>query len=314
MSEEAERAIDANSVEKEIAKDDETTKQIESACRVVINLRKRPLIVLYYPVPYSDMSEEDVRYCYAALRSGGIKTENPLKECDVLIHTYGGSPVAAYKLAQVIHDFCINVSCLIPEYAYSAGTLLCFAGNEIRFGHFAGLSPIDITQENVELASIDNYIEFAGACQKAVQKVIDKLNQSNNITGVPQIASVGSDLLCHLVEQVGALDIGRYYRARTLAGHYAEELLDRYMFAGKPNAKGRRNKVISNLLFQAPSHQFHLDYHMGSNLGLVISEMSTDESDATKSVISTLNQFAYSGVICQNITDDKKMPFIAFYA
>jgi hypothetical protein len=233
--------------------------------------------------------------------------ENPLSACDVLIHTYGGSPIAGYRLAQVIRDFARAVAFLVPEYAYSDGTLLCFSGNQIRLGHYAGLSPIDITQEDVELTSIDYYQQFAKDCEERIQEAIQKDKQKNPGIGV------ASDLLCQLIGEVGALKVGEYYRARTLAGHYAQELLDRYMLAGLPNKKGRRNKIIRGLLFEAPAHSFHMDFHMCLDLGLAVEEMPTPESDMAKNVILLLDGLVQSGIICQNIADEEKMPFIAFY-
>lgn len=284
----------------------EPAQQIEDACRAVIDLRQRPLLVLYYPGNYGMMEEQDIRYVYQAFRSQGLAMSEPLPLCDVLIHTYGGSPIAAYRLAEVIRDFSHQVTFLVPEYAYSAGTLLCFSGSEILLGHYAGLSPIDITVDEIELQSIDYFLEFAQDCEKRIKDVhkIDK--------GIPHTA-VASELLCRLVDEVGALKVGEYYRARTLAGHYAQELLDRYMLNGLPNSRGRRNRIIRELLFGAPAHQFHIDYHMGADLGLIIGEMSTPESDTAKQVISILNELAGREIICQDISDEAKMPFIAFY-
>ena len=165
------------------------------------------------------MAQSDVADCYRAYRNAGITPERPLKECDVLIHTYGGDPVAAYRLAQCIRDFAGQVVCLVPEYAYSAGTLLSFSSSQIRLGHCASLSPIDITMESedrrvgpiditmesedrrvgpqeIELTSIDYYMEFTEESQRLIQKVLREVGITTN-------ASVGSDLLCSLVDQVG---------------------------------------------------------------------------------------------------------------
>jgi hypothetical protein len=284
----------------------EYEQQIKEACRDVISIRRRPLLVIYYPEPDGTMMETDVAYCYQACRRENVTNETPLPECDVLIHTLGGDPVAAYKMGQVVRDMCQNVACLVPEHAYSAGTLFCFASNEIRLGHYSGLSPIDITQEEVQLTSIDYFLEFVRESEEQIRKVAKSKDKA-------YLAVVASDLLCQLVEQVGALKVGEYYRARTLAGHYAQELLDSYMLVGFPNARGRRNRIIRELLFEAPSHLFHIDYHMCIKLGLVIAEMGTAESDATKHLIDLLEDLTGRGVICPYVMDDLQMPFIALY-
>ncbi len=85
------------------------------------------------------------------------------------------------------------------------------------------------------------------------------------------------------------------------------------MFKGVPNSRDRRNRVISGLLFKAPSHEFHLDYHLAKNMDLEVEEMSVSESDLTKSIVSLLRDLTKGGVICQNLSDLLKMPFIRFY-
>jgi len=295
-----------NNTTHDLVQNEDAITRIEETARAIINNRNRPLLVMYYPGEYGRMVEEDVEYCYRAFRDRGITLENPLAECDALIHTYGGSPLSAYALGQIVRDLSGHVICLVPEHAYSAGTLFCFCGNQIRLGHYAGLSPIDITQEEVELASIDYYRNFARDCQLNIQKVIQSSGQTN-------LSSVGSDLLCMLVDQVGALKVGEFYRARTLAGHYAQELLDKYMLKNTANAIGRRNKIIREFLFEAPAHQFHVDYHLCSNIGLIVDEMPTIESDLTKKLIDLLNDLTGAESICPNITDDYKMPFFALY-
>ncbi len=292
----------------------ELDTEIERVCQQVIALRKRPLLVLFYPSPRGSMEESDVADCYDVFRNGGRTPDEPLDRCDVLLHTTGGSPVAGYRLAQCIRDFARDVVFLVPEHAYSAGTLLCFSGDGIRLGHYAGMSPIDITmvewresgRDEVELASFDYYLQFTDDCQGHIQRVLARM-------GVPGISRVSAALLCRLVDQVGALRVGEYYRARTLTGHYAEELLDSYMLAGKPNSAGRRDRIIRSLLFGKPAHQFHLDYHMCAAAGLEVSEMETRESDATKEAVRTLRRLAREERICLPITDEQQQPFIAFF-
>lgn len=288
---------------------------IEEVCRQVVALRQRPLLVLYYPWRHGSMEEVDVEECYLAFRNGGVVPEHRLNSCDVLLHTVGGNPVAGYRIAQCIRDFADDVRFLVPKHAYSAGTLLCFSGNEICLGHCAGLSPIDITTiedrqygtDEVQLASIDGYLQFSDDSQSHIQSVLSRMN-------IPDVSPVGADLLCELVNQVGALKVGEYYRSRMLTGHYAEELLDNYMLAGKPNCTGRRTKIIRQLLFGKPVHEFHMDYHLSQDVGLEVTEMDSQESDTTKAVVDFLGNLAREDRICLPLTDYQRQPFIAFFA
>ncbi len=288
---------------------------IEEVCRQVVTLRKRPLLVIYYPWRHGSMEEADVEECYLAFRNGGVLPEHRLENCDVLLHTTGGNPVAGYRIAQCIRDFAKDVRFLVPKHAYSAGTLLCFSGNEIRLGHCAGLSPIDITTiedrqygpDEVQLASIDGYLQFSDDSQSHIQGVLSRMNISD-------VSPVGADLLCELVSQVGALKVGEYYRSRTLTGHYAEELLDNYMLAGKPNSAGTRTKIIRQLLFGKPVHEFHMDYHLSQGVGLEVVEMDSEESDTTKAVVDFLGTLVRQDRICLPLSDYQRQPFIAFFS
>jgi hypothetical protein len=283
--------------------------KLSEACRAVTSLRSSPLLILYYPDYSGLMSNPDVDYCYRVLREGGLDTRNKVSKLDVLVHTFGGDPTAAYRLAKCIRYFADHVTFLVPEHAYSAGTLLCLSGDIILFGHNAGISPIDVSLETenelIELTAIDYFMSFVRDSQRIIQQVLHEV-------GVDAPGSVGSDLLCRLVDQVQAIKVGSYYRQRTLTGHYAEELIDRYMLQGKPNAQGVRNRILHQLLFSAPAHEFHVDCERAKDYGLIVDEMSVDESDATKEVVRVLELLEKEGDICLAVHDWQRMPFFYY--
>jgi len=274
----------------------------------------RPLLVMYYADGYGNMTDQDVRETYEELRRPGWTRNQPVEELDVLIHTYGGNPVAAYRIAQVIRDFARKVVFLVPENAYSAGTLLCLAGDEIRLGDYAGLSPIDITvraptsipSEEIQLLNIDYFINFTTQCKRVIEQMLKQ-------EGLQCQSMVESPLLEKMVDQIGALTIGKYFRERIITGHYAQELLDNYMFANERNREGLRNEVIRRLLMESPSHDFHMDFHLCQNIRLRVLEMSVTESDRTKELVDFLTELAMRGVICQDIDEEEKAPFIQLF-
>ncbi len=139
-------------------------KSIDDSCNAVARYRKRDVLILFYPTG-ARVTEWDIRDTYGQLRSAATR-ENPIPALDLLLHTNGGDPVAGYRIAQVIRSLCKKLDVLVPEKAYSAGTLMSFAGDTIRLGDYAGLSPIDITvsyegspqSEDVQLAAIDSFL------------------------------------------------------------------------------------------------------------------------------------------------------------
>lgn len=281
----------------------------ETACLQLGAMREHPLLVLYYPDEGGLMDALDTEDCYKVLRRD-LNPDSRVPELDVLLHTYGGDPTAAYRLAKCLRYFADRVTFLVPECAYSAGTLLVLSGNEVRFGHNAGISPIDVSlvseYEHIELTAIDYYMQFVRDSQDGIQRVLKQ-------HGLTAASQVGSDLLCRLVDQVQAIKVGSYYRQRMLTREYATELLDRFMLAGIPNAPGRRNKLLHNLLFTAPAHEFQVDYDQSIAYGVVAEAMSTRESDTSKAVVNGLRALAQNGEICPSIDDWRRFPFF-FYS
>ena len=283
---------------------------LDEACARLTQLRQRPLLVLFYPRG-SKIKEWDLDDVYETLRASGATPESRIPKLDVLVDSYGGQPVAGYRLAQLIRDFCEETDFLVPDHAYSAATLLCFAANEVRFAHFAGLSPIDITlvypRKEVELATVDSFMEFAQDARKRIEEQLARMDSKGT-------TNVDSDLLVAMVKEVGAMEVGKYYRERNLTGKYAETLLDSYMFANFLDRERRRKDVIRKFLFGAPAHDFHLDYHLCADWELRVVEMPTAESDLAKDVLVKLNELAESETICKNLNNRERLPYFGWYA
>jgi serine dehydrogenase proteinase len=282
---------------------------LKAACANLTQLRQRPLLVLFYPWT-ARISEVDLDDVYETLRASGATPENRIPELDVLVDSYGGGPVGGYRLAQLIRDFCDDAAFLVPDHAYSAATLLCFAGNEVRLAHFAGLSPIDITllypRKEVELATVESFMEFAQDARKKIEELLARMDSKGQ-------TSVEADLLVAMVKEIGAMQVGKYYRERNLTGQYAEMLLESYMFADDSDKLQRRQDVIQNFLFRAPAHDFHLDYHLCAEWGVKAVEMPTAESDLAKKVLKELNNLADNDVICRRVNNNKRFPYFGWY-
>lgn len=62
---------------------------------------------------------------------------------DILLVSNGGSPEATERIVSLLHERFKAIRFIIPANAYSAATLICFAGNEIVMTPLATLGPID---------------------------------------------------------------------------------------------------------------------------------------------------------------------------
>lgn len=62
---------------------------------------------------------------------------------DLIIHTLGGSGLAAEMIAMALKDHPAKVTAIIPFYAMSGGTLIALAADEILMERFTTLGPVD---------------------------------------------------------------------------------------------------------------------------------------------------------------------------
>ena len=158
----------------------------------------------------------------------------------------------------------------------------------------------------VSLASVDNFVGFATTAREKVERLLQAM-------GSQHTTDLDSDLLCEMVRQVGALKIGEYFRERLLTANYAQVLLDSYMLRGQPNAAGRRRDVIEKMVHSSPSHQYFMDFHIARSASLAVQQLDTRTSDLAKQLVSYLDDLTAQEVVCLNLANDHKMPFIRFY-
>ncbi|MBA7672871.1 hypothetical protein ES703_81058 [subsurface metagenome] len=112
---------------------------------------------------------------------------------------------------------------------------------------------------------------------------------------------------------MGTIAIGKFYRERTLTGHYAERLMDDYMFKNYSDKEERRDKIIKELLFLAPSHDFQVDFHIAKNMMLPVEEMTSEEFIDTSLLIDNLINAFKQKIICQYVKEDYYLPLFRLY-
>lgn len=285
----------------------------------VVAKREKPLLIMfYYDHRGCAIDEDDVQLLHEALNQGGAEIANPLSELDILIHTLGGDPVGAYRVAQVIRDFTKRAAFLVPEYAYSGGTLVCLSGNLIILGNHAVLSPIDITQhrgilrENdtdapqfrdeqsaetvVELVAIDNFIKVATQARIEIEAEFRKRDWTK------ARSEVEATMLCKMIEQMGVVDVAKVFREKNISRAYARELLSCYMFGNRTRTANRVIEgILTRLLTEAPAHAFAMDYHICKDIGLIVEEMSERLSDDCNDLLKHMKEMAGNHILCQEV-------------
>lgn len=96
------------------------------------------------------------------------KKEDAKDHIVILLTTPGGSATTVERMVNIIRHNYKEVSFIVPDYAYSAGTIFCMSGDNIHMDYFSVLGPIDPQVQNKEnkwvpaLGYLDKIEEFIG--------------------------------------------------------------------------------------------------------------------------------------------------------
>ncbi|MCX4327842.1 MAG: hypothetical protein OSJ45_11185 [Lachnospiraceae bacterium] len=78
-----------------------------------------------------------------------LQSEEPTnKKCYILLTTPGGSLNPVNRMVSILRHFYTEVNFIIPDYAYSAGTIFCMSGDNILMNYFSALGPVDPQVQN----------------------------------------------------------------------------------------------------------------------------------------------------------------------
>ncbi len=68
----------------------------------------------------------------------------------IILTTPGGSAETVERIVNIVRHFYSTVDFIIPDYAYSAGTIFCMSGDNIFMDYYSVLGPIDPQVQNRE--------------------------------------------------------------------------------------------------------------------------------------------------------------------
>jgi len=131
----------------------------------------------------------------------------------IIINTPGGSAETVEKMVDIIRTHYTEVFFIVPDYAMSAGTLLCMSGNKIYMDYSSSLGPID-PQVNVG----GNYVPALGYLDK-VNEMIEKSNKG-----------VLSNAEFAILQNLDLGELRSYEQARDLTVSLLKEFLVKYKF------------------------------------------------------------------------------------
>lgn len=166
----------------------------------------------------------EVGFYYGAIEPGIIKTfrdfiekiaEHPNKK-DLLIffvNTPGGSAELAEKMVEIIRFHFNEVYFVVPDFALSAGTILCMSGDRIYMDYSSSLGPIDPQVHNG-----NEWVPALGYLDKVAEML--KKAERGNLTEAEFLILQNQDLAV----------LSRYEQARDLTVTLLKKWLVEYKF------------------------------------------------------------------------------------
>lgn len=102
--------------------------------------------LISYTGPITDGNENTLLNIVEEL----ARDENKREVIYVVITTGGGSATAVERYVNILRNHYEEVNFIVPDYAYSAGTIFCMSGDNIMMDYFSVLGPIDPQIQNKE--------------------------------------------------------------------------------------------------------------------------------------------------------------------
>ena len=182
----------------------------------------------------------------------------------LVLHTRGGSTLAAWSLVNLLRQFCDALEVIVPAKAQSAGTLICLGADTITMTKQATLGPIDPSVNGplnpqiigagpqarvpVSVEDVNGYVEF-------IRAALAEKDASGLATA-----------LAHLATQVHPLVLGNAYRSRAQIRMLARRLVVRQL-----QDEATIEKVLNFLCSESGSHDYTIFRREARNeLGLKV--------------------------------------------
>jgi hypothetical protein len=157
----------------------------------------------------------------------------------VILETVGGSVEQTERIVNVLRAFYPIVDFVVPNYAFSAGTVMVMSGNSIYMDYFSVLGPID-PQIQVP-AQVPGQSDWVSASGFLVwyERLVKKSQEGTITTAELQL----------LLEKFHPAEMYRYEQARNLSCSLVENWLTEYKFQDGPcsDSRSKANDIAQQL-------------------------------------------------------------------
>jgi hypothetical protein len=191
----------------------------------------------------------------------------PTKKISLILHTNGGSTLAAWRLVNLIRTFCDRLEIMIPLKALSAGTLISIGGDVLVMTKQAALGPIDPSVNN----HLNPQVNIGGQIMRvpvSVENVRGYLDAAKRDLGIK--GEVGlTTVLTQLSQQVHPLVLGEIFRSRAQIRFLANKLIKNQV-----TNQRKVKALIDFLCADSGSHDYTINRREATEHGLNVEKPS----------------------------------------
>jgi len=169
--------------------------------------------VLVYYGGFIEGAEYQVKKIIEDLVKSNDNKDNK-KSIHIILTTTGGSLNPVKRIVDILRHHYDEVNFIVPDYAYSAGTILCASGDKIYMSYFSVLGPIDpqIMTKDSKTVSALGYLD-------KIQEMLDKAKEG-----------ILTDAEFLILKDFDLAELRAYEQAKELAVDLLKTWLPKYKF------------------------------------------------------------------------------------
>lgn len=205
----------------------------------------------------------------------------------LLLHTYGGDIYSAVKIMKILQNKFKEIIVIIPEYAFSSGTVMALGCDEIQMGVSSTLGPLDLPMEHPKEGSIISSLDItntltnlASICTSIGMQVYKELRKDDEDLKLgkdfaSKLAFETATKIVHpIIDKIDPFNLQRGYREAKIGLSYAIDLLYSRMMKGNITQALETSSALVN---DYPSHGFGIFKEEAENvLKLKIKAMESE--------------------------------------
>ena len=220
-------------------------------------------------------------------------TERP-EGVSLFLTSYGGDADSAFRVARALSHAYENIRVLIAGQCKSAGTLVTLAANEIAFGPWGELGPLDVQLRKPDeifsghsgLDELQTLAIITDHGYDAFRQYVIDLTVGAGIS-TRSAAQIAASLVAGLLEPIAAqIDphrLGEAIRAINIASYYGNRLA----------TSNVRDEALDRLISGYPTHTFVIDINEARTLFEVVDQLTDDEVEIAERLQETGGMIRY---------------------